>query len=391
MANGKRRGNGNGDPLLVRRFVLGPAEAYDAGEEAHTWPAPAHDEPGGDTEAADLPVAGRTPPGIAPADFPEGRHIPAHRASRFRRADEGAGPRRAETAGGAAGAAAFGAAQPGTSTPGTLVPARRSALEPTAIKSTAVVLPGSPAEDVADNRPSRRRVLLLAGLVVAVAIALAATGLAVLNGNERGPRALPTPSGLTGGPESGTPSGSPPGSAPMPNQRQPNGIPQIGPAPENTRAGGATANGGLTAGGVQAPETATADVSPAALDRTAQSSPPAQTRTGTIRTGNDRCLALPGGKPRDHQKYAMVYPCDGTEGQWWTLGSDGTIRLGGKCALAEGSVLRVSGCGHRAQAQWRAGSGGIVLNVSTGQCLTDAGETTVARCTGGTNQRWSLP
>ena len=87
----------------------------------------------------------------------------------------------------------------------------------------------------------------------------------------------------------------------------------------------------------------------------------------------------------------MAYPCDGSRGQSWTLEDDGTVRLGGMCALAEDSVIRVTGCGHRPQGQWRTGPGGIVLNVASGECLTDAGDTTVAPCTGGPDQRWSVP
>jgi hypothetical protein len=58
--------------------------------------------------------------------------------------------------------------------------------------------------------------------------------------------------------------------------------------------------------------------------------------------------------------------------------------------------VRSDGCdGAGDSGQWRAGPGGSLVNPSSGRCLTDPGKsgaiTEVAACTGGDDQRWSLP
>ena len=308
MADGSGTGPGNGheDPLLVRRFVLDPHEIDGTSQPGHTWPEPS-------------------------------RHVPAHRARKFR------------------------------------------------VERADAVLPGVVSDDdTAGGGPSRRRVLLIAGLVVLVAIALAAIGLGVINGGDHGPRALPTAS-PPGAPDETAPGtlGTAPGSTPPAGPGQPGG--QLPGEQWPVRAGPGT----LTDPGV--PATAPMQISPTTLAWTAQSSPPAEPRTGAIGTDGDRCLTVSGGKPHGQDKHARVARCDGTDGQVWTLAADGTIRLGGKCALAEDTGIRIAGCGRRPAAQWRAGPAGILLSVSTGECLTDAGDAVIARCTGSADQRWTLP
>jgi hypothetical protein len=122
--------------------------------------------------------------------------------------------------------------------------------------------------------------------------------------------------------------------------------------------------------------------------------PPAVDRIGAITGPGGHCLdlrggvALPGGA-------VSAYACNGTPSQRWTLGADGTLRVGGMCATPDGSAVHLGGCD--ASAQWRAGSGGTLVNAGAARCLTDPdnGTTTGARMTlatcGGTGQRWTLP
>ena len=403
-------GNGNGDPLLVRRFVLDPKDVGDPSEPAHRWPAPARHVPAHragkrGAHQAGAPETGATEPAAAEqtSDEPTAEPTAAEPTAADRTAAERtmAEPTMAEPT-----AAEPTAAEPFRIESSSAAP---TAIEPNAAGSGAtgsdtsesipVVLPGypgehgypgepdRPADAQAGDGPSRRRVLLIAGMVVLVAIALAATGIAVINGGDSGrPRLMPAssaPGGRSSAAPPGTigaaPGGTSPGTTPgVPGQ--PGGPELGGPGPGASRNGPGS---GLA--------TATVEITPTMLAQTAKSSPPAESHTGAIGTDDDRCLALPGGKPLGHMKYAQVTECDGTDGQTWALDADGTMRLGGKCALARDTAVRISGCGHRREAQWRAGPGGILLNVSTGRCLTDEGDAVIAPCTGAPNQRWTLP
>jgi hypothetical protein len=122
--------------------------------------------------------------------------------------------------------------------------------------------------------------------------------------------------------------------------------------------------------------------------------PPAADRVGSITGPGGHCLdirggiAFPGGA-------VSAYACNGTPSQRWTLAADGTLRAGGSCAAPDGSDVHLTVCGD--SGQWRAGPGQTLVNVGTGQCLTDPdnGATTGARmiltACGGSGQRWTGP
>ena len=126
--------------------------------------------------------------------------------------------------------------------------------------------------------------------------------------------------------------------------------------------------------------------------------PPVPTaRTGTIRGQNGLCLDLNGAVAVDFN-HIQVFDCNGTAAQNWTLATDGTLRVLGKCALVVGdNTVHIVTCDGRTTAQWRV-SGQQLINSSDQQCLTDpsSGTTsgtgvTVTACNGRANQRWSLP
>jgi ricin-type beta-trefoil lectin protein len=124
---------------------------------------------------------------------------------------------------------------------------------------------------------------------------------------------------------------------------------------------------------------------------------PAGERTGTIRGQNGLCLDLTGALPFDDNRI-QVFDCNGTNAQTWTLATDGTLRVMGKCALIVGdNSVRIVACDGRTTAQWQA-SDSLLVNKANGKCLTDpsggsrAGTpVVVSTCGGSAGQRWSLP
>lgn len=86
--------------------------------------------------------------------------------------------------------------------------------------------------------------------------------------------------------------------------------------------------------------------------------------------------------------------CNGTLSQRWTVAADGTLRVSGTCAAADGSTqVAVGPCGDAASGHWRAGAGGTLVNAASGQCLTgpaDGNRVRVAACGSG-GQAWALP
>jgi hypothetical protein len=123
--------------------------------------------------------------------------------------------------------------------------------------------------------------------------------------------------------------------------------------------------------------------------------PPGTARTGSITAASGRCLALGGLLGLDGSP-VQVSGCAGVASQKFTLATDGTLRVSGRCVEATGAAtLRVEGCGNAAAAQWRTGRPGTLINASTGQCLTDPGRAgataATATCTGKSDQSWTLP
>jgi 3D (Asp-Asp-Asp) domain-containing protein len=128
------------------------------------------------------------------------------------------------------------------------------------------------------------------------------------------------------------------------------------------------------------------------------SAAPAIARTGTIIGAGGLCLDLNGGVAIDGN-HVQVFTCNGTDAQRWTLATDGTLRVVGKCAqtIADGTV-HITTCNTGAATQWRQGKSRALVNVGTGTCLTDprsgsqsGSGAQVAACTGAAGQQWSLP
>jgi hypothetical protein len=123
--------------------------------------------------------------------------------------------------------------------------------------------------------------------------------------------------------------------------------------------------------------------------------PPAADRTGPITSAGGRCLAL-GGLLGIDGSPVQTAGCADLVSQRFTLATDGTLRVAGRCAQTTGDgTVRSVGCDDRASAQWRAGPGGSLVNPATGHCLADPGRagaaSRTAACTGADDQRWTLP
>lgn len=259
-----------------------------------------------------------------------------------------------------------------------------------------IALPGaaSPAR--------RRRTYVLAGAGAAAVIGLATVGYGLLTPDDDGDVVpiptgalppLPTASASTGNPLLPT---SPPASAPASPSTSASPAGSRSPSTKAAPATGATTTAAPVAGATTT--AAPALVPPTAGLVAALSPAPPAARVGTITGDGNLCLDLNGGVPQD-DNHVQVFDCNGTEAQRWTLATDGTLRVVGKCAQVTGdSTVHIIGCDSRAQSQWRAGAGNALVNVATGACLTDpdAGARSgagvrVAACADTANQQWALP
>jgi len=123
--------------------------------------------------------------------------------------------------------------------------------------------------------------------------------------------------------------------------------------------------------------------------------PPASARTGKITAASGRCLAR-GGIFGGDGSPVQVAGCLDVSVQTFTLATDGTLRVGDRCAApSSDGTVRTGACGDGDAGQWRAGPDGTLINSSGGGCLTDPGRagstTTVTGCSGAATQSWTLP
>ena len=89
--------------------------------------------------------------------------------------------------------------------------------------------------------------------------------------------------------------------------------------------------------------------------------------------------------------------CDTTSSQAWTVATDGTVQLDGKCLSVTGDVVDTARCTGAAGQQWRIQTDGTVAHQATGRCLADphnglalATRLTVSTCEATSAQLWHL-
>jgi len=255
---------------------------------------------------------------------------------------------------------------------------------------TPMTLPGDgdrepPASHV-HPESDRRQMVWLIGSGLALVIAVAVTMIALWPSHEEEtptaaePRPIPPAAAEGGAPGSSAPAAPSAGPSKSPGS----------PSASETR--GATtsrpANAGTTvpnfplppAGNTPKPPSAPAGLAP----------PPAQDRTGAVVAASGNCLDIDAGILLLGDEL-VTRDCNNTSSQRFTLTRDGTLKVGGSCAIQEGSAVKVRTCTDNASAQWRAGPGNTLVNNSSKQCMTaNDNELTVATC-GGDGQRWTIP
>ena len=98
------------------------------------------------------------------------------------------------------------------------------------------------------------------------------------------------------------------------------------------------------------------------------------------------CLDDSGNRDTNSNKID-IWACNDTPAQSWLAGTDGTLRVNGKCldvrygAKASGSVVDLFSCNGTQAQQWRlmpAGLGITVVNPVSGLCLSVPSDNTTA-------------
>ncbi|WP_308201246.1 ricin-type beta-trefoil lectin domain protein [Paractinoplanes maris] len=328
------------DPLLVRPFVLRDAGTPDSGtldddESTQTWPATA--TPGNQPDNSDAPTA------ILHLPFRR-KHAATTTPARSNR------HRRMAVLIGTAAVVVLGAAAAGFA-------ALRDDVRPTVTTG----LPGGPLPAATAPLSSSAATSPVPGTVAPTGGGRPGAGSETRTSPATTPASATAPSATSGAPSS--PAGSPTAGEPI----------SLLP----------TATGGT-------------ETSPRAPEGVAPL-PPTSDRVGVVRGQNGLCLDLNGAVAVDGN-HVQVFDCNNTIAQSWTLATDGTLRVQGKCALAVGdNSIEIVSCDGRTPAQWRI-SGQLLVNAATNTCLTDpsAGRrsgtgVTVTTCSGSASQRWSLP
>ena len=230
----------------------------------------------------------------------------------------------------------------------------------------------------------RRRFLVLAGIGALALLGGAGLYLVMPSGDDSPPAAarpaLPEP-GVTGSLAAAAPAAS------EATRRASPGSPAASRTPVTSRP----ATSPVAGGPGQAANTTPASGGPSAT----LAPPPGTARTGPIAAAGGRCLSM-GGLFAVDGTPVQTSGCSGVSYQQWTMASDGTLLVAGKCAaVSADATVRIGGCDDRPAAQWRAGPNGSLVNPETGRCLTDpsslAATVTVTGCTGAANQTWTLP
>ena len=254
--------------------------------------------------------------------------------------------------------------------------------------------------------PYRHRVLIVTATGVALLAAVTAAGYAALGHGSRsslaGAEPRPPLPAVTG-PRISTSSSS---ATPPPQAAAPLSASRSGAA-SKSRSTNASPSAGASAtspAATTSPARVTTSATATAPAATVAPAPPAgiapglaTDRIGTIGGLNNLCLDLNGGVAVD-DNHVQVYECNGTDAQRWTLATDGTLRVQGKCALVVGDgSVHIVGCDGRTTAQWRV-AGRTLVNAAAGRCLTDPADgtvsgagVTVTPCTGANEQSWNLP
>jgi hypothetical protein len=127
--------------------------------------------------------------------------------------------------------------------------------------------------------------------------------------------------------------------------------------------------------------------------------------TGQIHLALDgKCLQDPGGRTANGT-HVQIANCASGATERWTVASDGTIRVNGRCldiagtGSASGKQLQLWSCGNANPRQlWAQGTRGELINPASGICVTDPGSSrkngtvpTMGACHVKSYEQWTLP
>ncbi len=245
--------------------------------------------------------------------------------------------------------------------------------EPAAVPAPA---PAPAPEPAADGSQDRRQMAWLAGAGLALVVAIGVTIVALWPGSDENPSVAAPPGGFTWPARAGS-------APPTPSAAGPSTSVPGSPSPSTSSSPAPSASASVL------PSTPPPSPPPSAT----LAPPPAADRVGPITGPGGDCLdvaagiVLPAGA-------VVARDCNGTLSQRWTAATDGTLRVSGLCAAADGAGQAAVGvCGDAASGQWRSGPGGTLVNVGTGQCLTGPADGNRVRLTacGADAQTWALP
>jgi Ricin-type beta-trefoil lectin domain/Putative Ig domain len=116
-----------------------------------------------------------------------------------------------------------------------------------------------------------------------------------------------------------------------------------------------------------------------------------------------KCLNDPGDRTANGTRL-VLWNCQSGSEQRWTIASDGTIRVHGRCLDIAGSdgfagqPVLLEPCGGSAREKWVQGTAGELVNPGSGLCLTDPGSSTangavpaMGTCRRTPSATWTLP
>ncbi|HKA95676.1 MAG TPA: ricin-type beta-trefoil lectin domain protein [Streptosporangiaceae bacterium] len=124
--------------------------------------------------------------------------------------------------------------------------------------------------------------------------------------------------------------------------------------------------------------------------------------TGPVRLNlGGKCLDDSGNKTADGTK-VVIWTCNGSAAQRWTVVKDDTLRIHGKClrvrSAASGTLADLFTCNGSTGQRWQLQTGGQLVNPRSGLCLSDPGSSTtngkqlkILSCQGSASQEWLLP
>ncbi|WP_432745817.1 family 16 glycosylhydrolase [Streptomyces sp. JH002] len=126
-------------------------------------------------------------------------------------------------------------------------------------------------------------------------------------------------------------------------------------------------------------------------------------RTGQISGLAGKCVDVAGSNTANGTP-VVLYDCNGSSAQRWTVHSDGTLRALGKClslvgsATGDGTKVHLWDCTGNATQRWAISGARDIVNISADKCLdvpwadpANNNQLQIATCSGNAAQKWTAP